>query len=260
MARIRTVKPGFFRHGKLYDLERETGLPIRIGFAGLWTAADREGRFRWEPRELKLDCLPHDEVDFARVLDALASRGFIVKYTSNDEVFGFIPGWSRHQIVNNREVASSLPDPQKCVALTREPRVGDASRDCLSNFQVEGKGTGREGKGTIAAPQTALPSLSQSPLDFKKEVWSRGVSFLKNNGVDEETARSMLGKWRKSCDDVAIINALASAEANCVSEPVPYIQQLLVGKVRNGMGSRTGARGTSGDTLRALAAEMGSED
>lgn len=28
----------------------------------------------------------------------------------------------------------------------------------------------------------------------------------------------------------------------------------------NGMGSRTGARGTSGDTLRALAAEMGSED
>jgi hypothetical protein len=70
LARIRTIKPEFFRHADLYEAEKETGLPLRLAFAGLWTAADREGRFKWRPRELKLDCLPHDDVDFSRVLDA----------------------------------------------------------------------------------------------------------------------------------------------------------------------------------------------
>ena len=73
VARIRTIKPEFFRHAGLFDLEQETGLPLRVAFAGLWTAADREGRFAWKPRELKLDCLPFDLVDFSRVLDALST-------------------------------------------------------------------------------------------------------------------------------------------------------------------------------------------
>lgn len=111
MARIRTIKPGFFRHVSLYDGERETGFPLRIAFAGLWTCADREGRFKWEPRELKLDCLPHDEVDFSKILDALASVGVIVKYENDQGVFGFIPSWKKHQVINQREAKSELPVP-----------------------------------------------------------------------------------------------------------------------------------------------------
>ena len=30
MGHIRTVKPSFFTHEGLYDLERETGLPMRV--------------------------------------------------------------------------------------------------------------------------------------------------------------------------------------------------------------------------------------
>ena len=90
MSRIRTIKPEFFRHEALYEAERETGLPLRVAFAGLWTVADREGRFHWRPRALKLDCLPYDEVDFSRVLDALATRGFIVQYQGNGEPLGWI--------------------------------------------------------------------------------------------------------------------------------------------------------------------------
>ena len=48
MARIRTIKPEFFRHEALYEAEHETGLPLRVAYAGLWTAADREGRFQWK--------------------------------------------------------------------------------------------------------------------------------------------------------------------------------------------------------------------
>jgi len=93
MGRIRTVKPELFRHEGLYELEQETGLPIRIAFAGLFTCCDREGRFEWKPRTLKLDVLPWDECDFSRVLDALMTRGFIKKYASEGREFGFIPSW-----------------------------------------------------------------------------------------------------------------------------------------------------------------------
>ena len=109
MARIRTIKPEFFRHESLYEAERETELPLRIAFAGIWSAADREGRFRWSPRQLKLDCLPYDELDFSRVLDALATRGFIVKYAVDGKEYGHVPSWSKHQIINRNFVLRLFP-------------------------------------------------------------------------------------------------------------------------------------------------------
>ena len=140
--RIRTIKPEFFNHTGIYDLEVETSLPIRIAFAGLWCAADREGRFRWEPRRLGVQILPYDQVDFSRVLDALATRGFVVKYASKEGEFGYIPSFTRHQVINNREKASELPNPNDCngsdACPTRAPRVPHAS---------EAEGKGREGKG-----------------------------------------------------------------------------------------------------------------
>jgi hypothetical protein len=153
MARIRTVKPELFRHEGLYELEIETGLPIRISFAGLFTACDREGRFKWKPRQLKLDVLPFDAIDFSRVLDALVTRGFLVKYENSGELFGCIPSFKKHQVINNRESESELPshqDEQSLVIdltddLTRQSRVSHASVTRLVQEQVERKG--KEGKG-----------------------------------------------------------------------------------------------------------------
>jgi hypothetical protein len=145
VGRIRTVKPEFFEHSGLYDAEQETGLPSRLGFAGLWTCCDREGRFKWRPRELKLDVLPYDDCDFSRVLDALATRGFLVQYESGTEVFGYIPSWKDHQFVNNKEPKSKLPEPS-CnehldACFTRDERVEDANG---TRGVKEGKG--KEGK------------------------------------------------------------------------------------------------------------------
>lgn len=149
MARIRTVKPELFTHEQLYEAEQETGLPLRVAFIGLFTAADREGRFKWRPKTLKLSVLPHDHLDFSRVLDALVTRGFLVKYASSTgEILGCIPTFLLHQQINNREAPSTLPDPAQCIDLskeidasvTRAPRVDDA---CPTRHE----GKGREGKG-----------------------------------------------------------------------------------------------------------------
>jgi len=107
--RIRTVKPEFFVHAEIADLERETGLPIRLAFIGLWCAADRDGRFKWDSRRLGVQILPYDNVDFETIMEALASRGFIEKYEIDGRTYGWVPSFSRHQVINNREPDSLIP-------------------------------------------------------------------------------------------------------------------------------------------------------
>ena len=153
--RIRSIKPEFFHHEGLFEAELETKLPIRVAFAGLWCIADREGRFKWEPRRIGVQVLPYDGVDFSRVLDALTTRGFVFKYRVDDEYFGCIPSFLKHQVVNNKERASILPDYSENGAITeeidasatREPRDDDACPQ-------EGKGTGKgkEGVSTRELP------------------------------------------------------------------------------------------------------------
>ncbi|WP_259657848.1 hypothetical protein [Burkholderia pseudomallei] len=143
------MKPELFTHEDLFEAEQETGLPLRVAFIGLFTCADREGRFKWRPRTLKLAVLPHDAVDFSRVLDALVTRGFLVRYASETgEEIGLIPTFTKHQVINNRETPSDLPAPPSDLDTTgvstrtptRDPRVDDAS-------DTRAQGKGKEGKG-----------------------------------------------------------------------------------------------------------------
>jgi hypothetical protein len=138
MARIRTIKPEFFRHEALYEAEVSSGLPLRVAFAGMFTVADREGRFKWHPRVLKLDVMPFDEVNFADVLEALVTHGFLVKYQVGADMFGHIPNFLKHQHVNQRELDSVIPAPDSDGARTCEniPARGELERE----LEREGKG------------------------------------------------------------------------------------------------------------------------
>src|SRR5262245_22813626 len=111
IQRIRTIKPEFFRHLELVRAERNSGLPLRVAYIGLWTIADRAGRFKWQPENLRLDILPHDDIDIRRVLDALISGGWVRRYVVNGQTYGVIPSFSRHQRFNSREPLSDLPSP-----------------------------------------------------------------------------------------------------------------------------------------------------
>ena len=157
--RIRTIKPEFFTHDRLFEAEIQHKMPLRIAFAGLWCAADREGRFKWEPRRLGVQILPYDNIEFSRVLDALVTRGFIIKYATATGEFGCIPGFARHQVVNNKERASELPEPildkDSNACLTRESRDSDACHK-------EGKGK-EQGKDTPIVPKGTRKKESGVP-------------------------------------------------------------------------------------------------
>ena len=110
-GRIRSIKPEVHTDEDLWDLEVETGLPIFRAFTGLWNYADREGRFEWRPRALKTLILPYWTGDFAAVMDALASRSFIVRYAVDGRDYGLVRTFASHQVINNKEQASTLPSP-----------------------------------------------------------------------------------------------------------------------------------------------------
>lgn len=194
-ARIRTIKPDFFRHEKLYLAEHESGLPLRVAFAGLWTVADREGRFKWRPRDLKLDCLPYDELNFEDVLNALQATGFVTKYEVNGEQYGLIPSWLKHQCINVRESKSTIPSHE------------DESASICMHVHARGEGKGREGKGSgregfmsDAKPSDVVkPKRREYPEDFENFI----STYPKNGASKPEAFKSYL-KALKEADHETI--------------------------------------------------------
>jgi hypothetical protein len=206
MGRIRTIKPEFFTHFDLFDAEQESALPLRVAYAGLWTCCDREGRFKWRPRELKLAVLPYDDCDFSRVLDALLTRGFIVSYASDGEQFGCIPSWKAHQFINNKEPASHIPQPPQNqisdASITRESPVEDAIE---TRGVKEGKGMGREmeGNGIGHVPDTAdtrILAESVGIFEMKQQADMNRLlpAYMKQSGKNvEDSIRHMIGRWEE---------------------------------------------------------------
>ena len=180
MSRIRTVKPELFKHEDLFDAEQNSQLPLRLAFIGLFTVADREGRFKWRPRTLKLDVLPHDFIDFAAVLDALERAGFIERYEADGEIYGWIPTFTKHQRFSGKEseAKSQLPPPPPRGSAGEVPgKYPDASPTLPSEAPGKREGTqewskernkGRErSEGTDTVPaRDAHPRKTPFPDPF----------------------------------------------------------------------------------------------
>ena len=157
--RIRSVKPDLFMHEDLYDAERSSGLPLRIAYVGMFAIADREGRFKWRPRLIKHYVLPNDDLDFADVLDALASHGFVVKYVVEGEEYGVIPTFAKHQRPNTREAKSDLPPPPD-TAMHVHARATHVQGDA-THVQDAGEGEG-EGEGEWEKTNLSRSGIAES--------------------------------------------------------------------------------------------------
>lgn len=220
MGRIRTIKPEFFLHEGLFDLEEETGLPIRLAFPGLWCQADREGRFKWQARKLKAQILPYDDIDFSRVLDALATRGFVEKYEISGVVYGQICGFSDHQAINNREKDSEIPpppEPSNGGGLTREPRVDDATATPLCNAPAEregnGKGKEQDIKDSCPEPAKAVAAPSSPPV----------IELPTNrfNTINEQVpiTQAQVAEWQETYPAVDVIQSLREMRSWLINNP-----------------------------------------
>ena len=138
MARIRTIKPDFFTSEDIVGIT-----PLaRLLYVATWLEADREGRFVWRPKTLKLRYLPGDQCDIDGLADELVAAGLVVPYVIDGQTFAEIPTFAKHQVINNRESASTIPPRVSDATGTREPRVSDA----ITTPLVGREGKGKEGK------------------------------------------------------------------------------------------------------------------
>lgn len=164
MARIRTIKPEFFTSEDIVALSPFA----RLLYIALWCEADREGRFAWKPATFKMRYLPADDVNILELCQELLDQGLVVTYREginneiekNRELFdksvdtlAYIPKFSRHQQINNRETPSVLPEPLSMA------RVDDASR--REKHAPRGEGKGKERNTTTRVTTTR-------GIDFEK--------------------------------------------------------------------------------------------
>lgn len=118
MARARNIKPSFFTNDDLAEIPALG----RLLFIALWTMADRAGRLEDRPKRIKAEALPYDDCDADDLLQSLAQRGFIVRYSVGSSRFIQVVNFCKHQNPHIKESASSIPPPAEPGASTvQEP-------------------------------------------------------------------------------------------------------------------------------------------
>lgn len=190
MARMRAIKPGFFTNDALAEIE-----PLgRLLFAGLWTIADRQGRLEDRPRKIKAELLPYDDCDADALLDALAARGFIVRYRVDGTRLIQVCNWDKHQQPHVNERESDWPAPvaepeQHPTSTVQAPEINGASTMLVpEGVSTEGAENWRDyaentehGTSTVQAPEqhgtnTPLTEQNRTVLEPEPELEDIGAA------------------------------------------------------------------------------------
>lgn len=233
MARIRSIKPGFFLNDVLAELP-----PLdRILFAGLWTLADREGRLEDRIKKIKAEILPYDDHDIDEALTRLADKNFIQRYEVKGCKYIQILNFLKHQCPNVKEHDSIIPAPYKHHTSTPRLRKGK-----------EGKGKEQEGKDIVEIPDWIPIEAWQGYLEMreakKKKPTERALKLI----IDK------LDEWRKKGHDpTEILNKATVNGWTDVYEPKTQGAPNGAETARNQgrtQDARTQAGGIRGDTSR----------
>ena len=142
MARIRTIKPEFWTSGQIMECSTNT----RLLFIGLWNFADDKGRMTANPKKIRAQIFPSDELTVDHInmmLSELSKNDLITLYEVDNIEYLQIDGWSKHQRIDKPQ-PSRLPDIHGMIDETSEtiPRmVKDKSKTIHRRNGMEGKGS-----------------------------------------------------------------------------------------------------------------------
>lgn len=171
MARIRSLKPEFFRDDELAELP-----PIaRLLFQGLWGLADKEGRLEDRPKRIKVEVLPYDDCDIDELLDLLSDK-FIKRYQVDGESYIWIVKFKEHQRITGKEAETQSRIPEYT---GKKQRGNTGETPETTGREGKGKELGEEGKGFVKGK--GLPPASPTPtgvhefasvVKFLPESWS----------------------------------------------------------------------------------------
>jgi hypothetical protein len=213
MARIRSVKPDFFRHEVLQDLEiaHPGSYPMMV-FAGLWGHCDSKGRFEWRPRQLKLDILPFLAFDMADTLGILEQSGMVKRYSVEGKEYGEVPTFEKHQRLSGKEATDGEKHPNPISEAMGKQRGGaieiQESQEGKGR-EEEGKGNGEGGASPPKSPKrattladdfqpngTGIQYAAERRLCFDDEL----IAFRNWHSAKGTTFKDWQAAWRTWCD------------------------------------------------------------
>jgi uncharacterized protein YdaU (DUF1376 family) len=185
----------------------------------------------WETLARRCGCtLPA----FRRALSALQDDG---KITVSDAGI-----WSQKcdkHIVQRRERQSSA----KAAAKTRWEKTKENQSKADATAYHPHCQPEPEPDLTIEA-NASMDGGAVEATDFAKQLFDRGVGFLKRHGTPEPQARAVIGRWRKTYTDTDIFDAFARCSKQGAVEPISWITAALGGKTK-GKGNERSERGKS---------------
>jgi hypothetical protein len=147
MARIRTVKPEFFRSRSL----SRVSIPARLTFIGLWCEADDHGNGIADTDILKGALWPKADVDVEEHLMELEEE-HITLYTVDGERYYSVISFERHQAAAYRRGEAKYPGPDQGERWNRTActSLHDSARGRVQESAGR-EGKGEEGRGEEAA-------------------------------------------------------------------------------------------------------------
>lgn len=209
MARIRTIKPEFFRDEILNDLEGDyPHLRPMLVFAALWGHCDKQGVFEWNPRQLALDILPFlwsdtSGAELSETLDLLYKVDRCIKYEHAGKWWGYIPTFSEHQRITGKEGTEppKYPPPPDLEKGTHRGHNGDTPE--TRRGSQEGKGREGRGKGKGKETPPKVPPYAREfdlfweayPLKVGKKAALKAFQARRREGVTLEEITEGLSRY-----------------------------------------------------------------
>ncbi|MHC4378584.1 MAG: hypothetical protein ACYS26_18450 [Planctomycetota bacterium] len=168
MARIRTVKPEFFKHKPLARCSPHA----RLLAIALMQQADCEGRLEWIDLTIHGEVFPWEtSVNVRALLGELVGIGFAVHYESGEREYVALPTFRKHQRLTGKEagMSSKLPD------------YADVPGESLVKHP-DAQGTGEQGnrgtEKTSTSAREAEPEQDDwNALDLYRRLGGRGMAI-----------------------------------------------------------------------------------
>lgn len=213
MARIRSIKPGFFTSEDVSVLP----LRARLTWIGLWTHCDDQGRAKDNTKLIKAAIWPLDAVSLADIeedLATLADHGRIVRYQVDGKRYLATTNFGDHQ-KPNKPTPSRLPAPPATNGWQPPTDEYDPPPEPLP-----------EDYGSAPGPLPDGTRNGHVGLPLGGEGNRRGVGGDQSAGV-REAVRHLVGEYRLT--DQEALQVWAEAErraADPIDHPVPYLRAM----------------------------------
>jgi hypothetical protein len=205
MARIRNIKPEFYSHEELQDMEVEhPELHPMLVFSGLWTQCEWSGVFHWSIRKLKLSLLPFLDYDLEKALEYLERHNFIKKFSRDGKDYGFVYNFSKYQAISGHEKSTELKYPVPTHEELQNSDTKNTNRDYTRTKQ--GQDRDYTGSPDIDIDSDIGHRTKDSDIDIDSKCDDVSVSENSETKKSASPAEHFIYLWQHNGD---IFNALA---------------------------------------------------